>query len=76
MKSSAFILLEPNPINNLGLDVLTPLLKTQGIEVAHGEDPSSISANTKFLFIEASAENAWLAFSISGINMNAVEEYP
>ena len=59
MKSSAFILLEPNPINNLGLDVLTPLLKTQGIEVAHGEDPSSISANTKFLFIEASAENAW-----------------
>ena len=59
MKSSAFILLEQNPINNIGLDVLSPLLKTQGIEVTHGDDPAVIAEHTKLLFIEASAENAW-----------------
>jgi len=59
MKSTAFILQESNPINNIGLDVLAPLLKTQGLDVKSSTNTSDIPTNTRLLFIETGEENTW-----------------
>ena len=36
MSSSAFLLLDEEPINTIGINVLEPLLKTQGLDVTTG----------------------------------------
>ncbi len=65
MSTSAFILLETNPINNISLDVLKPLLKTQGIEVNHSHLVEDIPQDTNLLFIEFGAQDAWQKFQLN-----------
>lgn len=59
MNNTAYIILNTNPTNNSGLEVLKPLLTTQGLTVQHGFDASDVPANTKLLFIESSGDNVW-----------------
>ena len=50
MSSSAFLLLDLEPINTIGINVLEPLLKTQGLDVTTGTNildvPEEILNNT------------------------------
>ncbi|WP_372762622.1 response regulator transcription factor [Pseudoalteromonas sp.] len=59
MSSSAFLLLDEEPINTIGINVLEPLLKTQGIDVTKGTDILDVPVGTRLLFIEASSKHAW-----------------
>ncbi|MFY8274474.1 response regulator transcription factor [Pseudoalteromonas sp. SSDWG2] len=59
MNKSVFLLLEKEPINQIGVNVLEPLLRTQGLEVYKGTDVAQVPAGTAYLFIETPNENAW-----------------
>jgi DNA-binding NarL/FixJ family response regulator len=59
MSCTAFLLLEKNPINTIGVNVLQPLLKTQGIDVSAGTDISKVPEGTRLLFIETAMDDAW-----------------
>ena len=59
MSSSAFLLLDEEPINTIGINVLEPLLKTQGLTVTTGTDISEVPEGTRLLFIETSSTDAW-----------------
>ena len=59
MSSSAFLLLDPEPINTIGINVLEPLLKTQGLAVTSGTDISEVPEGTRLLFIETSSTDPW-----------------
>ncbi len=59
MNGSAFILHELAPINDIGKNVLSPLLKTQGLEVQQGYSTKEVPEGTRLLFIEASQDDAW-----------------
>jgi len=59
MSSTAFLLLDKEPINTIGVNVLQPLLKTQGLEVTSGKDITEVPEDTKFLFIETAQYDAW-----------------
>ncbi len=59
MNNSAYIILNTNPTNNSGLEVLKPLLMTQGLEVQHGFDATEVPSNTKLLFIESNGDHVW-----------------
>ncbi len=59
MSSSAFLLLDPEPINTIGVNVLEPLLKTQGLSVSSGTNISEVPEGTRLLFIETSSTDPW-----------------
>ncbi|ALO40663.1 helix-turn-helix transcriptional regulator [Pseudoalteromonas phenolica] len=59
MSSTAFLLLDKDPINTIGINVLQPLLKTQGLEVTTGTDITEVPENTRLLFIETAQNDAW-----------------
>lgn len=59
MSCTAFLLLEKNPINTIGVNVLQPLLKTQGIDVSAGTDITKVPEGTRLLFIETATDDAW-----------------
>ena len=59
MNNTAFIILNTNPTNNSGLEVLKPLLTTQGLSVMHGFDAKDVPSNTRLLFIESNGDNVW-----------------
>jgi DNA-binding NarL/FixJ family response regulator len=59
MSSSAFLLLDKNPINTIGINVLQPLLKTQGLEVTTSTDIEDVPEGTRILFIETATNDAW-----------------
>lgn len=59
MSSTAFLLLDKDPINTIGIDVLQPLLKTQGLEVTTGTDITEVPEDTRLLFIETAQSDAW-----------------
>ncbi|AZZ99843.1 DNA-binding response regulator [Pseudoalteromonas rubra] len=59
MSSTAFLLLDKEPINTIGVNVLQPLLKTQGLDVITGTDISEVPENTRLLFIETAVNDAW-----------------
>jgi DNA-binding NarL/FixJ family response regulator len=59
MNKTAFIILNTNPTNNSGLEILKPLLTTQGLNVMHGFDAKEVPDNTRLLFIESSGEDVW-----------------
>lgn len=70
MNNTAFIILNTNPTNNSGLEVLKPLLTTQGLNVLHGFDSKDVPSNTRLLFIESNGDNVWqrLQTHISELN--------
>ena len=70
MSRTAFLLLDENPINTIGVNVLKPLLKTQGFEVSVGTEVSSVPEDTQFLFIETVEHNAWNLLREQMINLN------
>ncbi|MEQ3512618.1 response regulator transcription factor [Pseudoalteromonas sp. SS15] len=59
MSSTAFLLLDKEPINTIGINVLQPLLKTQGLEVTTGTDITEVPEDTRLLFIETAQNDAW-----------------
>ena len=59
MSSTAFLLLDKEPINTIGINVLQPLLKTQGLEVTTGTDITEVPEETRLLFIESAQNDAW-----------------
>lgn len=59
MSSSAFLLLDKEPINTIGINVLQPLLKTQGLDVTTGTDITDVPEGTRLLFIETATNDAW-----------------
>ena len=59
MSSSAFLLLDKDPINTIGINVLEPLLKTQGLDVTTGTNILDTPEGTRLLFIETSSNDAW-----------------
>lgn len=59
MSSSAFLLLDKEPVNTIGINVLQPLLKTQGLDVTTGTDITEVPEGTRLLFIETAATDAW-----------------
>ena len=59
MSSSAFLLLDEEPINTIGINVLEPLLKTQGLDVTTGTNILDVPVGTRLLFIETSSKDAW-----------------
>jgi DNA-binding NarL/FixJ family response regulator len=59
MSSTAFLLLDKDPINTIGINVLQPLLKTQGLEVTTGTDITEVPEDTRLLFIETAQSDAW-----------------
>ncbi|GMM86566.1 response regulator transcription factor [Pseudoalteromonas sp. MTN2-4] len=59
MSSTAFLLLDKEPINTIGINVLQPLLKTQGLEVTTGTDITDVPEDTRLLFIETAQNDAW-----------------
>jgi DNA-binding NarL/FixJ family response regulator len=59
MSSSAFLLLDKEPINTIGINVLQPLLKTQGLNVTTGTDIADVPEGTRLLFIETATNDAW-----------------
>jgi len=59
MSSNAFLLLDKDPINTIGINVLQPLLKTQGLEVTTGTDITEVPEDTRLLFIETAQNDAW-----------------
>lgn len=59
MSSTAFLLLDKDPINTIGINVLQPLLKTQGLEVTTGTDITDVPEDTRLLFIETAQNDAW-----------------
>ncbi|MEI5639917.1 MULTISPECIES: helix-turn-helix transcriptional regulator [unclassified Pseudoalteromonas] len=59
MTSSAFLLLDKEPVNTIGVNVLQPLLKTQGLDVTTGTDITEVPEGTRLLFIETAATDAW-----------------
>ena len=59
MSSSAFLLLDKEPINTIGINVLQPLLKTQGLDVTTGTDIADVPEGTRLLFIETATNDAW-----------------
>lgn len=59
MSSTAFLLLDKEPINTIGINVLQPLLKTQGLEVTTGTDITEVPEETRLLFIETAQNDAW-----------------
>ena len=59
MSSTAFLLLDKEPINTIGVNVLQPLLKTQGLEVSSGKDITEVPEETRLLFIEIAQHDAW-----------------
>jgi DNA-binding NarL/FixJ family response regulator len=59
MSSTAFLLLDKDPINTIGINVLQPLLKTQGLEVTTGTDITEVPEDTRLLFIETAQNDAW-----------------
>jgi DNA-binding NarL/FixJ family response regulator len=59
MSSNAFLLLDKDPINTIGINVLQPLLKTQGLEVTTGTDITEVPEDTRLLFIETAQSDAW-----------------
>ena len=59
MSSTAFLLLDKEPINTIGINVLQPLLKTQGLEVTSGTDITEVPEDTRLLFIETAQHDAW-----------------
>lgn len=69
MSSSAFLLLDEDPINTIGINVLEPLLKTQGIDVTTGTNIIDVPANTRLLFIESSSKEAWTKLKEQLVNL-------
>ena len=59
MSSTAFLLLDKEPINTIGINVLQPLLKTQGLDVTTGTDITEVPEDTRLLFIETAQNDAW-----------------
>ena len=59
MSSTAFLLLDKEPINTIGINVLQPLLKTQGLEVTTSTDITEVPEDTRLLFIETAQNDAW-----------------
>ena len=59
MSSSAFLLLDKEPVNTIGINVLQPLLKTQGLDVTTGTDISDVPEGTRLLFIETAVNDSW-----------------
>ena len=59
MSSNAFLLLDKDPINTIGINFLQPLLKTQGLEVTTGTDITEVPEDTRLLFIETAQNDAW-----------------
>ncbi len=59
MSSSAFLLLDKEPVNTIGINVLQPLLKTQGLNVTTGTDISDVPEGTRLLFIETAVNDSW-----------------
>ncbi|BBN83149.1 hypothetical protein PA25_31340 [Pseudoalteromonas sp. A25] len=59
MSSSAFLLLDKDPINTIGINVLQPLLKTQGLDVITSTDIEDVPEGTRILFIETASKDAW-----------------
>ena len=59
MSSTAFLLLDKEPINTIGVNVLQPLLKTQGLDVTTGTDITEVPEDTRLLFIETAQNDAW-----------------
>ena len=59
MSKTVFLLLEQDPINQIGVNVLEPLLRTQGLEVHKGTDVAQVKPGTTYLFIETSSDDAW-----------------
>ena len=59
MSSTAFLLLDKEPINTIGINVLQPLLKTQGLEVSSGKDITEVPEETRLFFIEIAQHDAW-----------------
>ncbi len=59
MSKTVYLLLEQHPINQIGVNVLEPLLKTQGLTVHKGNFVSDVPAETSMLFIETSTDDAW-----------------
>ena len=54
-----FLLLDKEPVNTIGINVLQPLLKTQGLDVTTGTDITEVPEGTRLLFIETAATDAW-----------------
>lgn len=59
MSSSAFLLLDKEPVNTIGINVLQPLLKTQGLDVTTGTNISDVPEGTRLLFIETAVNDSW-----------------
>ncbi|UDM60192.1 response regulator transcription factor [Pseudoalteromonas piscicida] len=59
MSCSAFLLLDKEPVNTIGINVLQPLLKTQGLDVTIGTDISDVPEGTRLLFIETAVNDSW-----------------
>jgi len=59
MSSSAFLLLDREPVNTIGINVLEPLLKTQGLNVSTSTNIVDVPEGTRLLFIETSSKDAW-----------------
>ncbi|CAH9065710.1 CsgBAC operon transcriptional regulatory protein [Pseudoalteromonas holothuriae] len=60
MSSSAFLLLDKDPINTIGINILQPLLKTQGLEVTTSTEIEEVPEGTRILFIETAPKEAWV----------------
>ncbi|WP_105201107.1 MULTISPECIES: helix-turn-helix transcriptional regulator [unclassified Pseudoalteromonas] len=69
MSKTVFLLLEQEPINQIGTNVLAPLLRTQGFEVQKGTDVTQVQPGTAYLFIETSNEDAWGRLKYHLINL-------
>ncbi|WP_440054754.1 response regulator transcription factor [Pseudoalteromonas sp. T1lg65] len=69
MSSTAFLLLDKEPMNTIGINVLQPLLKTQGLEVVTGTDISEVPEDTRLLFIETAANDAWIKLKEQLVNL-------
>ncbi|MGO2074857.1 MAG: response regulator transcription factor [Pseudoalteromonas sp.] len=69
MSNSAFLLLDVEPINTIGINVLEPLLKTQGLEVTTGTNIADVPEDTRLLFIEASSRDAWNKLKEQFVNL-------
>jgi len=69
MSSSAFLLLDEEPINTIGINVLEPLLKTQGLDVTTGTNILDVPVGTRLLFIETSSKDAWTKLKEQLVNL-------
>ncbi|WP_419149446.1 helix-turn-helix transcriptional regulator [Pseudoalteromonas 'SMAR'] len=70
MSSSAFLLLDKEPVNTIGINVLQPLLKTQGLDVTTGTDITEVPEGTRLLFIETAATDAWNKLKEQLVNLD------